>query len=109
MACGKPVVATDRGGPRESVIDGVTGFLRADHPHAFAAAMRDLVSMPPDHWEGFSARARERSYAFPWQRFVERIDEHVELLGLIRAASRRSPCHPPLYPTHSDAPGYRPL
>ncbi len=90
MACGKPVVATDRGGPRESVIDGLTGFLRADHPHAFASAMRDLASMPPDTWDGFSARARERSYAFPWQRFVERIDEHVELLGLVRAAGRRS-------------------
>src|ERR1700682_982771 len=91
MACGKPVLATDRGGPRESVIDGMTGFLRADHPHAFAAAMRDLASMAPSQWDAFSGRARERSYAFPWNRFVERIDEHVGLLGLLRAAGRRSP------------------
>ena len=27
MACGKPVVSTNRGGPTETIVDGVTGFL----------------------------------------------------------------------------------
>ena len=39
MAAGKPVVACDSGGPKESVAHGVTGFLCAPEPAAFAAAM----------------------------------------------------------------------
>ena len=39
MAAGKPVVACDSGGPKESVAHGVTGFLCAPEPEAFAAAM----------------------------------------------------------------------
>jgi alpha-1,3/alpha-1,6-mannosyltransferase len=39
MAAGKPVVACDSGGPKESVAHGVTGFLCAPDPAAFAAAM----------------------------------------------------------------------
>jgi glycosyltransferase involved in cell wall biosynthesis len=95
MACGKPVLAVDRGGPRESVIDGCTGLLRPNHPAAFANAMRTLARMPGEHLESMSHRARKRALQFPWQRFVERMDEHVELLGLLRAAGRGHAGHSP--------------
>lgn len=89
MACGKPVLATDRGGPRESVVDGETGFLRIDHPHAFSTALDTLVSMPPAELDLMSAQARLRALDFPWSNFVNRIDDHVEEL-----AGRRDDLHP---------------
>lgn len=80
MACGKPVLATNRGGPRESVIDGQTGFLRLDHPSAFASAIRALAEMSPENLEIMGSCARRRALEFTWDRFVERIDEHVDEL-----------------------------
>jgi len=94
MACGKPVLATDRGGPRESVIDGRTGFLRPNDPIAFGRALYDLANMPAERLDAMSRSARERALQFPWQRFVERIDEHVELLGLLHAAAKSRPGFP---------------
>ena len=43
MAAGRPVIACNSGGPTESVVHGVTGFLCKPHPAAFAAAMAKLV------------------------------------------------------------------
>jgi hypothetical protein len=104
MACGKPVIATDRGGPRESVVDGSTGFLRPADPNAFAGAIRALAYMPAEQLEMMSKSGRERALQFPWQRFVERIDEHVELLGLLRAAAQSRPG----FPDHAPRPAFRP-
>ena len=46
MAAARPVVAVDSGGPRETVVDGVTGFLRPADPEAFADALAELVRDP---------------------------------------------------------------
>ncbi|WP_028320867.1 glycosyltransferase [Desulfatiglans anilini] len=46
MAASRPVVAVNRGGPLETVIDGVTGFLRENEPEAFARALALLVAEP---------------------------------------------------------------
>lgn len=43
MASGRPVIACDSGGPRESVQHGVTGFLCKPSPDAFASAMQMLL------------------------------------------------------------------
>ncbi len=43
MAAGRPVLAVNSGGPRESVVDGQTGFLREPQPQAFADAMGRLL------------------------------------------------------------------
>ena len=88
MACGKPVLATDRGGPKESVVDGGTGFLRTADPMAFAGVLSTLAGMPAARMDQMSRAARERALQFPWGRFVQRIDEHVELLGMLREATR---------------------
>jgi glycosyltransferase involved in cell wall biosynthesis len=84
MACGKPVLATDRGGPRETVVDGMTGFLRDDRPDSFAEAMTVMAGMSPDEMTTMSARARARALEVPWSRFVERIDDHVDELATLR-------------------------
>jgi glycosyltransferase involved in cell wall biosynthesis len=78
MACGKGVVAVDRGGPRESVLDGLTGYLRPDHPDAFASAIETLAALPSVILDEVAQLARSRAQEFSWQPFVARIDEHVE-------------------------------
>jgi len=88
MACGKPVIATNRGGPRESVIDGETGFLRPDQPDPFAGAIQSLLAMSTADLDAMSARARERSMEFPWSRLVDRIDDHVEELASMKGRDR---------------------
>ena len=42
MASGAPVLAVDAGGPRESVIHNVTGWLLPPTPWAFAEQMREV-------------------------------------------------------------------
>jgi alpha-1,3/alpha-1,6-mannosyltransferase len=42
MAAGRPVIACNSGGPRESVVHGRTGFLCEPTPASFAAAMLQL-------------------------------------------------------------------
>lgn len=47
MASGVPVVSTNRGGPRETIIDGETGFLVPPRdPEALAGAVRQLLADP---------------------------------------------------------------
>lgn len=43
MASGRPVIACDSGGPTESVLPGVTGFLCRPSPSQFADAMGKLL------------------------------------------------------------------
>ena len=43
MAAGRPVIACDSGGPTESVVPGVTGFLCRPSPSHFADAMGKLL------------------------------------------------------------------
>jgi len=77
MSFGKPVIATDRGGPREIVTANVDGFLEEPDPAAFAERMTELARS--------AARARTvgeagfaRSRAFSWQHFAARIDQVIE-------------------------------
>jgi len=77
MSFGKPVVATNRGGPREIVTPDVDGYLEEPDPAAFAGRMIELAHSP--------ARARAmgeagfvRSRAFSWEHFAARIDQAIE-------------------------------
>lgn len=46
MAAGKPVVACNSGGPVETIIDGITGFVCAPLPEDFSTAMQRIFSDP---------------------------------------------------------------
>ena len=67
MASGTPVVALARGGAAETVLDGVTGALVADHhPHAYAEAVARAEACSP-------ARCTRRARGFGPQRFREEL------------------------------------
>lgn len=46
MACGTPVVGVNEAGVRESVTDGVTGFLTERDPEIWASSLNKLLSNP---------------------------------------------------------------
>lgn len=74
MAAGKPVVAANRGGPVETVVDGETGFLREPTPSAFADAVGTLLSnAEQSRTMGEAGRSRV-AHAFSRERFGEKIE-----------------------------------
>ena len=77
MAFGKPVVAVNRGGPTESVVDGETGFLVEPNPSAFAARMAWLVQRPADA-RRMGQAGSDRAQAYSWDAFVGRLDDYLE-------------------------------
>ncbi|MBI3967986.1 MAG: glycosyltransferase [Chloroflexi bacterium] len=85
MAYGKPVVATARGGPLESIIDGQTGFLREPESRAFAAALRQLVESP-ELTRRMGEAGHEHVKRYDWSAFVGRIDDELDTLRPARAS-----------------------
>jgi glycosyltransferase involved in cell wall biosynthesis len=59
QAMGRPVIATDQGGPSETVEHGVTGWLtRPGDPDALAEALEDALSMDAEARMALGDRAR---------------------------------------------------
>lgn len=59
QAMARPVVASDLGGPRETVEEGVTGWrVPPGDPAALAAALARVLAMPEDGRKAAGARAR---------------------------------------------------
>lgn len=83
MACGKPVIAVNRGGPRESVADGETGWLVEPAPDAFAKAMKSLDE-DAVMASSMGAAGLERVRAFTWERFVSQVDDELDSIMLSR-------------------------
>jgi glycosyltransferase involved in cell wall biosynthesis len=74
QACGTPVIATRRGGPAESVVDGETGFL-VDTPEEAARAVARLGSLDPracrhNVEERFTAAVMARGYERVYESLV---------------------------------------
>jgi glycosyltransferase involved in cell wall biosynthesis len=80
MACGAPVLAVDRGGPRETVVDGRTGWLRNPDPDAFADVVAPLVA-EPHTVDPLRVAAVARATEFSWSSFVARIDDVMERIA----------------------------
>ena len=59
QAMARPVIASDLGGPRETVEEGVTGWrVKPGDPAALAAAVARVLAMPEAEREAAGARAR---------------------------------------------------
>jgi glycosyltransferase involved in cell wall biosynthesis len=79
-ACGKPVIACNRGGPRESQRHGETGFLVDSDPETFAQAMA-LLASDPELAQRVGAQGREHSLQYDWSNFVRRLDDVLEVVA----------------------------
>jgi glycosyltransferase involved in cell wall biosynthesis len=79
-AFGKPVVACDRGGPKESQQHGETGYLAPPQPEAFAQALASLAT-DFNLVQRMGIRARENSRRYDWEHFVNRSDQVLENLA----------------------------
>jgi len=76
QACGRPVIALDAGGARETVVEGGTGFLVSDpSPEAFADAIDRLRrgDLDPD-------APRRQALRFSRARFLDGLRAEVERL-----------------------------
>lgn len=77
MAAGTPVLALDAGGPRETVVDGSTGWLLPPDPETFAARML-TVENDDESIAKMRLAAREQAVSFSWERFAQRVDDVIE-------------------------------
>jgi len=88
MACGAPVIAVDAGGPRETIVPGVSGWRVAPTADAFADAIVDAGGKA----ESMRAAARARAAEFTWDRFASRIDDVMEQMAAGKPErARRAP------------------
>jgi glycosyltransferase involved in cell wall biosynthesis len=78
MASGAPVLAVDSGGPRETVVHGVTGWLEPREPRRFADRVVEALGtdLAP-----LRAAAVSRAEAFTWEAFVARVDDVMDGLA----------------------------
>jgi glycosyltransferase involved in cell wall biosynthesis len=83
MAAGTPILAVDAGGPRETVLDGRTGWLRPATADAFSLEMQRILDGTVDV-ESMREPARQRAAEFGWQRMVDRVDDAMEQLASAR-------------------------
>ncbi|MFV0132942.1 glycosyltransferase [Streptomyces sp. HMX87] len=89
MACGVPVLATDVGGHRDSVADGVTGRLvEPQNPEAIADAARALLADEPLRREyGSAGRARVMKH-YTWRRVADGAEQVYRLTLADHALSK---------------------
>ncbi len=77
MACAKPVVAMDRGGPREIVRHEHDGLLAAPDAASFARAMARLAA-DSDLYQRLASNAARDAQRFGWPAFVTAVDDAIE-------------------------------
>jgi alpha-1,3/alpha-1,6-mannosyltransferase len=65
MVCGLPILATNTGGPTESVIDYPekerTGWLCPPDPHVWADALNEILGLSADERQALNTRSRMRA------------------------------------------------
>ena len=81
MASGRPVIACDSGGPRESIVHGTTGFLCQATSHSFAEAMAELANASTSRRNEMGKAARRRvEEHFSRTRLGDSIEEIIKPL-----------------------------
>ena len=79
MACGTPVIASNSGGPKETVIDGEVGFLFRPDDECDLARKIDILSSDHDLSMEMGVAARKHVVEnFSWGRSIDRIYEVLQ-------------------------------
>ena len=94
MGAGKPVIGSNEGGLRETVIPGKTGFL-VDSAEAFQEASRQLIDSD-EACKALGSAGRMHAQPFTWERTAEQI-EHI-----CAEMAEGKEIAPPLQPTNKD-------
>ena len=63
MSCGLPAISTQLLGLHETVSPGTGTLVEPDNPSALAAAMNEMIDLPPDHYRTMANAAREKARA----------------------------------------------
>jgi len=79
MGYGKPVIAINQGGPKETVIDRRTGLLVEPNIKSYAMAMK-ILALNKDIVVEMGRQARLESLKYSWDSFVRRIDDFLDNL-----------------------------
>jgi glycosyltransferase involved in cell wall biosynthesis len=85
MLRSKPVIANASGGPKESVIDGATGWLLEPDVGQWSALLRSLPGKA-EAVKNMGAQARLHVEKYDWKRFVDGVDGLIE--STVRKTSR---------------------
>ncbi len=90
MACAKPVIGTDAAGNELVIQDGVNGWIVPEQdPHALAAAILRLASLPPAQRAALGAASRELiETQFGWPHLARRYLEHFRRLARLGNGDR---------------------
>jgi D-inositol-3-phosphate glycosyltransferase len=91
MACGRPVIGSNVGGIRTTVVDGKTGYLVPPRdPVALAQRLSDLVS-DPARARAFGDAGRERALkSYTWAGVVRDLETvYIEAMASVPAAAAR--------------------
>ena len=78
MACGKPVIAVDEGGIKETVVDNSTGLLVERDPRSFGKAIQHLLDDPGLVEQYGSQSRRYVMEKWSWERSVDQLEKHLQ-------------------------------
>jgi len=73
----KPVISVNEGGPKESVIDGKTGYLVQPRLDKFAERITYLAENK-DKVKQLGKNAKKESKKYSWKKFSKKIDQKIE-------------------------------
>ena len=93
MAMGKPVISVDRGGPRETVVDGETGYRLPPEAAAFSRAMETLAD-DGALVRSMGAQGAVHARRFSWDAFCRTLDDYLEASAPAPARARSGPGRP---------------
>lgn len=79
MAAGKPVIASNSGGPVETIVHGESGFLCEPTPSAFARTIATLLQNPLE-CKRIGNNARLRADAFSMNAFAHNLNNELDQL-----------------------------
>lgn len=79
MTFGKPAIGVNRGGPLETITDGVNGKHAAPTPEAFCSVMHELVEHP-EEVRRLGVNGLDQARRFTWAEYVNQIDEYLDTL-----------------------------
>ena len=77
MVHGKPVIAVNSGGPRESIVHGRSGYLLPPVVSDWSSAITELIRNP-DMVQGLGRHAHADVKRFTWDRFIAQVDDSIE-------------------------------